>query len=192
MITLTRPQRNALLHMAEHGRITIGDGASIATLRVLSNYNLARIDIENARWVGHITSQGRHWLRNRAGNAAVRNADDVAADRRTQYRNRAAAYLTAAVTALERLHGGHYNTRRAVEELRNVPHPGRTPARMEAAGWWLYDNNPDGDVYHIARAVIEIAEACAYRAYPVDQMMLDRLADHETTLTEINTRLEIT
>lgn len=191
MIILTRPQRDALVHMAEHTSITVRKGVSIATLRVLAGHGLVTITHDGKRWAGHITDRGRHWLSKRAADAATRRRDDIAADMRSEYRSRAAAYLTAAVPVLEKL-DGPYRTRHAVEELRKVPHPGRTPARMEAAGWWLYDENPDGDVNYIAQALIEIAESCAYRALTMQQFMLDRLTDHETTLAEIRTRLGMT
>lgn len=188
MITLTRPQRNALVHMVEHGKIDMRQGTSIRTMRVLRDYGLATLAVAGTQWTGTITIAGRRWLRNRAATADVRQRDDVAADMRTQYRKRAAAYVTAAVPVLESLNR-QYTTRAAVEILRNVPHPGRTPARLESAGWMLYDDNPVGDVNWIAQALIEIGESCAYRAYPMDKYMMDRLTDHETTLSEIRTRL---
>ena len=192
MITLTRPQRDALVYMAAHTSITVRKGVSIATLRVLAGHGLVTITHDGKRWVGHITAQGRNWLQKRAADAATRDRDDMAADRRTQYRDRAATYVRDALPVLEKLDGATYNTRWAVAELRNVPHPGRTPARLEKIGWWLHDNNYSGDVYEIAMALIEISEACAYRAYPVEQFMLDRLTCHEETLSEIRTRLGMT
>lgn len=185
MITLTRPQRNALVHMAEHGCISQREGASIRTMRVLRDYGLAIIAVSGTQWTATITTPGRRWISNRAANADARHRDDVAADRRTEYRRRAAAYVTAAVPVLERLDGPLRTNRRAIEIIRNVPHPGRTPARLESAGWMLYDDNHDGYEHYIARALIEIGESCAYGAYPIGQDMLDRLTDHETTLSDI-------
>lgn len=192
MITLTRPQRNALVHMVEHHSISVGEGVSIATLRVLAGHHLAMITLDGTRWTGHITDQGRRWVSKRAADAATRHRDDVAADMRTEYRDRAAAYVHSAVDVLNRLHGPTYNTCRAVNELRNIPHPGRTPARLEKIGWWLHDNNYSGDAYEIAQALIEIAECCGYRAYPVNTRMLELLGERETALAEIRTRLGMT
>ena len=185
MITLTRPQRNALVHMVEHGKIDMRQGASIRTMRVLRDYGLATLAVSGTQWTGTITTAGRRWLKNRAATADVRHRDDVADDMRTQYRDRAAAYLTKAIPVLDRMHDSCNPTRQAVKILREVPHPGRTPARMESAGWMLYDDNPTGFTNYIAQALIEIAESCAYRAYPIEQFTLDRLTDHETTLSDI-------